>query len=232
MVVTQDVVRGSVRVRLHHEPASARALEAEVTLIQTGSDGEMLIEGVPMRAVSGDVLEAELPLVSDRPAVATVQLGDGRSLSLAPVCLPYSSELVPTGSGLGETEIERLIEVGGGRVVLRPETVWNAIPKAPRSVEVAPILYLLAVLLLLGEVLERRSGLVAVALSRWRRWSWSWVRSWISAPFTGRGRTGADSLSEGLTDGATGEKGADGNEPPGGLVDAIAEVGRRSKRRV
>jgi hypothetical protein len=81
-------------------------------------------------------------------------------VSLPPACLPYSPEYRPGEGGAGLATLERLARATGGRERLELAALWQEMPKVPRLVEIGPWLLLAAVLLLLVEIFERRTGLV------------------------------------------------------------------------
>ncbi|MGA2436735.1 MAG: hypothetical protein ABSG25_15780, partial [Bryobacteraceae bacterium] len=114
-----------------------------------------------------DGLLAEVPLVGSETALTTVHADGLGQTTLAPMCLPYSPEYLPQKPGQGAAALERLARATGGCQRLTLADVWRDIPRRPRSVPLAPYLLPAAVVLFLLEVLQRRTGLLAV---RWRPW--------------------------------------------------------------
>src|SRR5205823_7951486 len=90
--------------------------------------------------------------------------------ALAPVCLPYSPEYAadPGEGDHGRDALERLARATGGVERVELSGVWHDLPRRPRVFPLAPWLLLAAVVCLLLEVLERRTGLVSHAASRLR----------------------------------------------------------------
>ncbi len=85
---------------------------------------------------------------------------------MPPACLPYSPELRPQTGESGRTALDRLARATGGRERdVELQKLWSDLPRKPRLIPIGPWLLLLAVVLILLEVLERRTGL----LSRPRR---------------------------------------------------------------
>jgi hypothetical protein len=83
---------------------------------------------------------------------------DGRTESLPPVCLPYSPEHAPAVGADGAAVLAALAEATGGTQLADVGSVWEAIPRGMRPVPLAPFFYLMAALLFLFEVFERRTG--------------------------------------------------------------------------
>jgi len=79
---------------------------------------------------------------------------------MPPVTLPYSPEFKPVDESSGPATLTTLAEATGGvsRDILGQ--IWSDLPKRPRFIEIAPWLLLAAILLLLTEILERRSGVL------------------------------------------------------------------------
>jgi Mg-chelatase subunit ChlD len=163
MLVTQEVERGTLQVRLHLDPQRDVAMlpgTTQVRVVQALAGGRPQVEEQELHWLSADTLGADIAIAGDGAAVATVDIeGVGRT-TLAPVCLPYSPELSFAEGDSGAEALARLARITGGRQRLRPETIWDDIGRTPRPRELASLLYLLATALLLTEVLERRTGVL------------------------------------------------------------------------
>jgi hypothetical protein len=239
MLVTQEVERGVQKIRLHLDPqreVGDLPGAARVVVVQGRPGQEPQHSGQGLTWLGADTLGADIPLASDSAAVATVHVDGVGRVALAPVCLPYSPELAPAENDTGSAALDRLTGITGGRRRLRPETIWDEIPTAPRPVELASLLYLLAAGLLLAEVLERRTGLVSRAL-RQLRWSLKRLRP-VPKPAP---VAVADAVPATETGPETGEqvettKGTDRPtsppaEPGRDLIDAMARARSRARRR-
>jgi hypothetical protein len=117
-----------------------------------------------MRWVSADTLEIEIPLRGNETALSTVEVPGAGRVTLAPVALPYSPEFKPVSGEEGQTALARLAMATGGKERVDISGVWKDLTRLPRLVELAPWLLMLATVLLLIEVLERRTGLISARL--------------------------------------------------------------------
>lgn len=112
---------------------------------------------------TADTLAAVVPLSGGETLLATVALPGGRVQTLPPVCLPHSAEYAVGTEVDGAAVLAELAEATGGVQVAETGSVWERMPKERRIVEVAPWLFLVAALVFLVEVFERRTGWL------WRR---------------------------------------------------------------
>jgi hypothetical protein len=108
----------------------------------------------------------DIPLTGGETLLSTVAYPDGRTESLPPVCLPYSPEHAPAAGADGAAVLAALAEATGGTQLADVGSVWEAIPRGRRHVPLAPFFYLLAALLFLFEVFERRTGWLDSRLRR------------------------------------------------------------------
>jgi Mg-chelatase subunit ChlD len=172
MAVTQEVRNGVNRIQLHLDPERKAEPFAGVPHLQTlrARPGEApRTETVPLVWTGPDTLSAEVALEGDETALSTVSVPGQKPQALAPVCLPYSPEYAPAPLGAGDdrgrSALEKLARSTGGVERVDLSGVWKDMPQRPRSVPLASWLLLAAVVCLLLEVLERRTGLVVSALS-------------------------------------------------------------------
>src|SRR6185436_8612549 len=75
--------------------------------------------------------------------------------------LPYSPEYRPVESDEGVLAMERVAQATGGRERVDLAGIWKELPKQPRLIDLTPFLLGVAIVLLLLEVLERRTGMVS-----------------------------------------------------------------------
>jgi hypothetical protein len=141
-------------------------------------------EVVPLSWTGPDTLTAEIPLEGEETALSTVSVPGQKAQAMPPVCLPYSPEYAPGPVGAGDGDhgreaLERLARATGGVERVELSGAWKDLPRRPRAFPLAAWLLTAAVVCLLLEVLERRTGLVSHAARlvrekarravRWRR---------------------------------------------------------------
>jgi hypothetical protein len=174
MMLTQDLLNGQCRVRLYLDPqrlsannhSPAKLPELNVLCKEPGQP--VVNSAVQMSWVSADMLEAMIPLTGGQTMMASLDLGPSGHATLPPVCLPYSSEYAPAAGPSGSATLEALARITGGCQRADLATIWGDLPSKPRWTPMKPYLLLLALLLVLAEVLQRRTGLLAPA-SLWQR---------------------------------------------------------------
>jgi len=98
--------------------------------------------------------------------MANVNVGDAKPFTLPPALLPCSPEYVLNDSA--SKHLVSLAKMTGGRERLRPSEVWERIPRNRHFANTAPLWAILAILLLLLEVAERRFSFLQ-KLCDWRR---------------------------------------------------------------
>ncbi len=166
-VLTQEVVGDLVRVTLHLDPQ--RTADPFTTLpvarILQGTAGQPPnVSEMTMQWSGPDELIVETSLTGDQTAIISVQAGE-QTVSLEPVTLMYSPEFEPVDESRGAATLAMLSSATGGKSRTVLGEIWNDLPKNPRSISLTPWLSLAALLVLLAEVFERRSG----ALSSWKK---------------------------------------------------------------
>jgi hypothetical protein len=163
MLLTQEVKEGACVVKLHLDPETESPPFPEmpkVTVLR-GLPGERpTAEKVNLQWSSAHTLAAEMPLQGRETALCTVELPDGSRASLPPVCLPYSPEYRPIDVQAGRTPLERLAAATGGMERVNLTGIWKDLPRVSRTAEIGRWLLMAAVLILLLEVLERRTGML------------------------------------------------------------------------
>jgi hypothetical protein len=164
MLVTQEVREGMNVVRLHLDPERRddpfQALPRAVTLrANKGSAPRSATEA--LRWAGPDLLELEVPLQGTETALTTVDIPGLGPASLSPVCLPYSPEFRPSQGDRGLATLERLGRATGGKERVELAAIWKDLPRLPRRMPMARWLLALALVFLLAEVLERRTGMIS-----------------------------------------------------------------------
>jgi len=167
-LLTQATEGGVNVVRLHLDPAREadpfrRLPTVRVLRGQPGAPPRS--ETLTMRWAGPDTLEADVPLRGRETVIATAEVADA-AVSLPPVPLAYSPEYRPADAQRGAVTLEQLARATGGQSRDVLPTIWDDLPRRPRRVSLVPWLLLVAVLLLLTEVFERRSGMLTAARRR------------------------------------------------------------------
>jgi hypothetical protein len=169
MALTQEVRNGVNRVRLHLDPDRNSDPFTGTPKMETlrARPGEgPRIESVSLAWAGPDTLIAEIPLEGEETALSTVSIAGQKPQSLSPVCLPYSPEFAPAADGdRGRTALEKLSRSTGGVERVDLSAIWKDLPRRPRSFPLAMSFLLAAIVLILVEVLERRTGLVSSAFA-------------------------------------------------------------------
>jgi hypothetical protein len=119
------------------------------------------VQKTALRWTNADTLGLDVGLQGRETVLATVEVSGHEPVALPPVCLPYSPEFQPAERGRGLATLEHLARATGGKERVDLAGVWKELPRHVRLVSVTPWLLGAAVVLLLLEVFERRSGLLS-----------------------------------------------------------------------
>ncbi|QNN21243.1 VWA domain-containing protein [Planctomycetales bacterium ZRK34] len=176
MVLTQRQDEGVVRVKLHLDPQrEATGLDAMPNVsILRGRPGEKPeAADVTMTWLDADTVGVEFDLFGSETAIATVSFsgsagGGHPPIALPAVTLPYSPEFKPVSTQRGPATLARLAAATSGIERLDLPAIWEALPKLPRRIDLSPFILSAALLMFLLEVLERRTGAVALVLTAGR----------------------------------------------------------------
>ncbi len=178
MALTQDLRNGVNRIQVHLDPnrkSDPFAGMPQVTTVRALPGERPRTDSVALAWTGPDTLTAELPLDGDETSLSTVLIPGQKPQPLAPVCLPYSPEFAPDAGDAdrGRALLEQLARATGGVDRIDLSSAWKDLPRRPRIFLLTHWLLLGAVLCLLLEVLERRTGLASrfasVSLARLRR---------------------------------------------------------------
>ena len=130
-----------------------------VTLLDRGGDGVTRVEDA-LRWESSDTLSAFVPLYGNETAFPIVTLPDGKTVALAPACLPHPAEFHRHHDpAAGERAMRRLSERTKGRVRTSFDDIWDDLPAVRTTVPLAPWIYTFAAFAFLASVFVRRLGL-------------------------------------------------------------------------
>ena len=164
MLLTQEVKDGSCTIKLYLDPErqsqSLTDLPEVVTLFGTPGKSPQTRK-MSMRYLDADTLVADFAIDGTDTYLSTVNIEGHGSTPLWPVCLPYSPEFQPVQDEKGELTLKKLASATGGKERLSLPDIWNDIPKQKQIIYIGRWLLITAVILLLLEVFQRRTGLIA-----------------------------------------------------------------------
>ncbi|MBN1918359.1 MAG: VWA domain-containing protein [Verrucomicrobia bacterium] len=174
MLLTQRLRRGVCVIELHLDPEREAEPLTELPVVRTlrGKPGESPAadETVTMQWTTADTLAVEVPLHGGETSLSSVDVPGAGPVAMAPICLPYSPEFQPQEIAVGRITLDRLARATGGQERIDLAGIWAELPKAMRYVEIAHWLIGLALIVLLVEVLERRTGILSMGPAvLWRR---------------------------------------------------------------
>ncbi len=164
LLLTQEIRDGVCVVQLHLDPARKGELFSTLPRVRVlhGLPGTPPAkETVSLQWKTADLLETVLPLSGRETILNTVEIAGQPPVILPAACLPYSPEYAPDQTGRGAATLTQIATTTGGRERIEIPKIWGELPVKSRYVELAPWLLVLATLLFLLEVLERRTGWLA-----------------------------------------------------------------------
>ena len=169
MLLTQRVKNGINVVQLHLDPKREGEVFRELPIVKVlrGVVGETpSVDVTKLSWTSADTLAVDIPIHGSETVLTTVEIPGSGNISLPPVCLPYSPEFKPAHTESGLATLERLAKATDGKQRINLEEIWDDLPRQPRLIPLQPWLLIAALLLLLVEILERRTGLLSVRHGR------------------------------------------------------------------
>ena len=169
MLLTQKVKNGINVVELHLDPDREGEVFRELPTVTVlrGVVGETpTVDKTELSWTSADTLGIDIPIHGSETVLTTVEVPGGGNISLPPVCLPYSPEFKPANTESGLATMQRLAKTTDGKQRINLGEIWDDLPRQPRLISLQPWLLILALILLLLEVLERRTGLLSVRHGR------------------------------------------------------------------
>ena len=168
LMVTQELRNGKVSVQLQLDPDRENDPFNQLPSVGTlrGIAGSTpTAEKTSLRWISADTLEANIEINGSETVLSTIEVPGSGRLTLSPVVLPYSPEFKPTESEAGAIALERLASSTGGIQRSDLGGVWDELPRRLRYVPLSPWLLSLALMVLLAEVLQRRTGMLSLLRS-------------------------------------------------------------------
>jgi hypothetical protein len=173
MMLTQQLDDGSCRIRLHLDPEQDQpfAVLPTVTILKQTPGVGLETETVSLRWLEPSMLGANIVLTGNETIQATVLLTEKgettpKPFQLPPVCLPYSPEFRPSGSGKGAETLRHLAATTGGCERLELPDMWKDIPKVPRYFDLSLWLIYATLICLVAEIFQRRTGLMSAWANR------------------------------------------------------------------
>ena len=232
MLLTQNVKDGINMVQLHLDPEREGEVLRELPTVKVlrGVVGETpSVDETKLSWTSADTLAVDIPIHGSETVLTTVEIPGGGNISLPPVCLPYSPEFKPTHTESGLATMERLAKATDGKQRINLGQIWDDLPRQPRLISLQPWLLIAALLLLLLEILERRTGLLSTRRGQW------FVEA-ISQRIPRRERTAPQITTPASEEEVTPstQEAADKPEVPSdreGMLDALSQARRRASGR-
>jgi len=174
MLITRELDKGVFRIELHLDPERKSEPFAESPKVD-------ILRGIPgktprqesrtMAWTSADTLSLEIPLDSSETLLTTVEFSGDipglKTLSLSPVCLPYSPEFIPYSNNKdGKENLEEIARITGGKERISLAEIWKDLPEKQRYREIAHWLILCALAIFLLEIFHRRTGILSLRLPK------------------------------------------------------------------
>lgn len=170
MLITRELDKGIFRIELHLDPERKNDPFAESPKVD-------ILRGIPgktpvqqsrtMAWTSADTLALEIPLDSSETLLPSVDISGMKTLSLSPVCLPYSPEFAPSSPDRdGRETLADLARITGGKERISLAEIWKDLPEKQGYREIAHWLILCALAIFLLEILQRRTGILSLRLPK------------------------------------------------------------------
>jgi len=169
MLVTQDVRNDTCMVELHLDPereGDSFSKLPTVTVLRAVPGRKPQKQQLNMQWTSADTLGLEVPLYSRETVLCTVEVPQAPRVTLSPLCLPYCPEFKPFDADRALEAMEQLAAATGGVQRIDLAAIWDDLPKQPRMIPIGPWLLFAAMILLLAEILERRTGALSMLKRR------------------------------------------------------------------
>jgi hypothetical protein len=169
MLLTQQVKSGICLIQLHLDPERRNQTLIDLPKVATlhGTPGQTpKTRKVTMQFQDADTIAVEIPISGSETALSTVEVPGFAPITLPPVCLPYSPEFKPVQHDQGVVTMAQLARLTQGRERINLTDIWEDLPRQPQMISMAPWLLFVAIILLLLEVFQRRTGLLSAR--RWR----------------------------------------------------------------
>ncbi len=169
MLLTQEIRDGVCFVQLHLDPerkADPFASLPRVKILHGQPGATPSKETVLLQWKNADLLEAAIPVAGRETILNTVEISGQQPVTLPAACLPYSPEFAPDQPGRGAATLAQIATTTGGKERVEIPKMWSELPIKSRYVELAPWLFVIAAILFLLEIFERRTGWISRFLER------------------------------------------------------------------
>ena len=138
-----------------------------LTVVRESPDRGLIRESFTLEWDGADALSAFVPLSGNETVIPVVHFPNGANEMLPPFRLPYPAECArPADPQRGRRALEQISAKSGGKVLSTTEGLWDSLPPVPRALALAPGIYLLAAVLFLAFVFQRRLGWEFKGLTR------------------------------------------------------------------
>ena len=164
MALTQQVQNGNCQIRLHLDPARQKQLVIKNPLVTTlyGYPADApKTQAMEMTYEDADTLAVEFPLQGARTYLSTIEIPGLAPVSLPPVALPYSPEFQPSNRQRADEFLAGVARSTGGKERIDVADIWKDLPSKRQVFALTPYLIVLAVVLFLLEIFQRRTGLLS-----------------------------------------------------------------------
>ncbi len=168
MPVTQKIVRGSWMATLHLDPEREREFINEnprVTLIRSTNNQAPEKISLLMNWETADSLSVSRQLSGNEALVALIDAGQNKQLRLYPVCLPYSQEYLSLDVNEGSEKLKEIALISNGRELIDLAGSWQTMPETLQYKSISEFLLMLAMILFIVEVAERRTAILTIVLN-------------------------------------------------------------------
>jgi hypothetical protein len=160
LYIRQRFIPGGVRVEVYIDPKHPTLPNLEELTLHTVRHGYGSAPKATQLAThwrNTHTLSADIALQGNETLLATIILPDGTAYSLPPVALPYSPEYAPDNNNEGRALLAELAAATGGSALADVGDIWKRLPRSRKAIPLASWAYLLAALLFLIEIFERRT---------------------------------------------------------------------------
>jgi len=160
VTIARDGQDAVVTLELDPERASLQTIEAPtLNVVVPGNEREELVS-LPFEWQGANTLQARFRLGRAGAYRPLVHLGERRFVRVPAVTLPYSPEFVPRiGLPSGSEVLASLAELTGGKPRVSPVEVLADPPRNADTRSLLPLLFILAIVLLIVEIAGRRLSL-------------------------------------------------------------------------
>ncbi|MDR0336606.1 MAG: VWA domain-containing protein [Planctomycetaceae bacterium] len=178
MLLTQHLNNGTCQIRLHLDPELNQppTTTPSLSILKQTSDHRLETENIALHWLEPSLLGTNIALTGNETIQATILLTEEgnnipKRFQLPPVCLPYSPEFSPTlGNRIGQNganSLQQLATMTGGHERLDLPKMWNDIPNVPRYFDLSSCFIYAAIICLVAEIFQRRTGWISAWGNRW-----------------------------------------------------------------